>query len=255
MSWTHSKSLKKNRLQNITLRILTISLFVLTYNTYAFSSGNITSTSSPIRPKLPLINTGKKIILHPIAPLPEKDSGVFVASWDTITGESYFNGINYGKVEQVWLDWNNELRKELWLSLYSIDPRLSTTALTRSKQAKERKSITHKRSKKDWYYNYKGIEKWFANQWVFFKNVNRTTFSESIGYGYYSCKSADCTDALIKAIRSTYDMYLREKNRTSRPHYNALINKNFRVMGLGVVVDEKTKTYYLTVHYGTEVVE
>lgn len=71
----------------------------------------------------------------------------------------------------------------------------------------------------------------------------------------YSCKSTDCTDALIKAIRSTYDMYLREKNKKSRPHYNALINKNFRVMGLGVVIDEKAKTYYLTVHYGTEVVE
>ena len=162
--------------------------------------------------------------------------------------------INYGRVEQTWLDWNNDLRKDLGLSGYTIDTRLSTTALAWSQQAQSQKSITHKRSKKDWYYNYKGIERWFANRGITFKNINRVTFSESIWYGGYNCKSEDCTDTLIKSIRSTYDMYLREKNRKSRPHYNALINKHFRVMGLWVVVDEKAKTYYLTVHYGTEVI-
>ncbi len=162
--------------------------------------------------------------------------------------------INYGKVEQTWLDWNNGLRANLWLPAYRINSVLSSTATSWSQQAKQQKNITHKRSAKDWYYSYNNIVKRFNNRGISFKKINGITFSESIWYGYYSCNQDECTDELIKGIKSTFDMYMREKGK-KWPHYKALVMKEFTVMGLGVVVDEKARKYYLTVHYGTEVVE
>ncbi|MCA9378731.1 hypothetical protein KC711_07870 [Candidatus Peregrinibacteria bacterium] len=72
--------------------------------------------------------------------------------------------------------------------------------------------MSHKRTNKSSYYDYKEIEKWFSNQGLQFKNVSRKTFSESIGYGVVKCpKEGDCTDALITATKSTWKFFMSEK--------------------------------------------
>ena len=142
------------------------------------------------------------------------------------------------------------------LSPYTIDTKLTTTATERSTTAKNRGYISHERKKWDWYYNYGKIEKWFADRGLKFQNVKKTTFSESIGWWYISCPhDTDCTDALIKATKSTWNFYMAEQWKKSQPHYRALTHKYFTIMWIGITVDEKTKRYYIAIHYGTKIVE
>ena len=163
--------------------------------------------------------------------------------------------IDTGKVEQTRLDWTNALRKDQWLAAYVVNPKLTATATEWSTSAKTRWYITHERTKWDWYYNYAKITKRFADRSIVFQNIWWMTYSESIGYGYLSCRDGDCTDALIKATKSTWNFYMGEKWKKSQPHYKALINKYFTIMGVGITVDEKTKRYYITIHYGTKIVQ
>lgn len=158
-----------------------------------------------------------------------------------------------GRVEQTWLDWNNELRETLNLPDYTIDTRLSETAQMWSQNALTNQTIDHKRSPSDGYYNYAGIEKWFAVRGIKFKNINRATFSESLGYGYYSCKKDDCTDDLISALKTTWAFYMKEQSSMGM-HYKALVHPYFQVMGLGISIDPTLKRYYLTLHYASQVV-
>lgn len=113
--------------------------------------------------------------------------------------------------------------------------------------------VSHERRKGDGYYNYTRIQNWFAAQGITFKNINRATFSESLGYGYYKCTQEECTDELIKAVKTTWDFFMKEKD-TKGLHYKALVHPYFQTMGLGVTIDETTKKYYLTVHYASAVV-
>jgi uncharacterized protein YkwD len=163
--------------------------------------------------------------------------------------------INTGRVESARLDWTNALRKEQWLTAYVIDSKLTATATEWSSTAKTRWYISHERAKWDWYYNYQKIVQWFADRSIVFQNIFKATFSESIWYGYLSCTDGDCTDALIQSTKSTWNFYMSEKWKKSQPHYRALIHKYFWIMWVGVIVDEKLKRYYLTVHYGTKIVE
>lgn len=161
--------------------------------------------------------------------------------------------IDTGKVEQTWLQWNNELREGLKLPGYTIDPRLSDTAQEWSENAVENQTIDHKRKPTDGYYNYGGIEKRFLQHGVKFKNINRATFSESLGYGYFSCKKTDCTDDLIKAMKTTRNFYIAEQS-VFGIHYKALVHPYFQTMGLGIAIDPLLKRYYLTLHYASQVI-
>ena len=163
--------------------------------------------------------------------------------------------IDTGKVEKTRLDWTNALRKEQWLAAYTKNSKLTATATEWSTTAKNRGYIVHERVKWDWYYNYAKITKRFADRSIVFQNIWWITYSESIGYGYLSCRDGDCTDALIKATKSTRQFFIGEKWKKSQPHYKALINKYFTMMGVGITVDEKTKRYYITIHYGTKIVQ
>lgn len=161
--------------------------------------------------------------------------------------------INTAVVEDTWLQRNNDLRKNLNLLPYEIDARLSATAQEWSNLSADRDTIDHKRLATDGYYNYRWIENRFLDRWIAFKNINRATFSESLGYGYFSCKKDDCTADLVNAVKSTWKFYMGEQIKKG-PHYKALVHPYFKTMGLGVTVDAAAKRYYLTVHYASEVV-
>ena len=103
------------------------------------------------------------------------------------------------------------MRESLELKPYTLDARLSATAQERSDMAAERDAIDHKRKATDGYYNYLGIENRFLDRGVKFKNVNRATFSESLGYGYFSCKKEDCTEDLIKSMKTTWAFFMKEE--------------------------------------------
>ncbi|MDP3975317.1 MAG: S-layer homology domain-containing protein [bacterium] len=159
--------------------------------------------------------------------------------------------IDLSRVRQTWLDWLNGARADQSLAPYSYDDRLHQTALTWSQLSAEKGEMSHQRNPGDSYYDYSKIEQWFKDQGLTFKNVNRVTFTENIGWGTYRCSESDCTDKLIEAIRITFDFYMAEKNKEYKPHYNSIMNQYFQLIGLGIVA--RNGKYFLTVHYATEI--
>lgn len=164
--------------------------------------------------------------------------------------------VDLSRVRAAWLSWYNEARRNNGLGLFEYDENLHRTALTWSESAKAKGAITHKRSGQTAYYDYKRMVSWFKEQGLTFPSVKGSTFVENIGWDYYSCPASedDCTDRLISSIKKTYNFFMSEKGKKYRAHYDSIMNKNYRKIGLGITVDASKKRYYLTVHYATDVV-
>lgn len=163
-------------------------------------------------------------------------------------------GVDMEEVRRTWLNWYNDVRRDLHLTGLNYNRNLTRTATLWSRKSRDAGSITHKRPGQSAYYDYNRMVDWFADFDLEFKNVSRITFTENIGYGYYNCKSDDCTGALIQAVKSTLEFFLSEKGKAYAPHYDSIVNPHYRLVGLGLALDAKSKKYYLTVHYGTEIV-
>lgn len=168
-------------------------------------------------------------------------------------GDELISNVDMAKVRVSWLAWNNSERMKEGLQAYTYNNTLNKTAYLWSKYSKEVGEMSHKRPGQTAYYDYNMIKDWFRNLGVEFENVSTVTFTENIGWGPYNCNSSDCTQTLIDNIRSTFDFYMAEKDKADRPHYNSVMNKYFKEIGLGIVIDSAQKKYYLTVHYGTKI--
>jgi hypothetical protein len=160
--------------------------------------------------------------------------------------------VDIRQVQDTWLAWTNRVRKRLKLEPYILDPHLSATAMNWSTYAATRGTINHKRTLQSPYYDYRGIEQWFRDKGLTFENRDGITFSESIGWGVYTCKKQDCTEELSSAIRSTFDFFMAERAKAYRPHYNCLTNPRFTKVGIGIAESRQQGRYYLTVHYATD---
>ena len=159
--------------------------------------------------------------------------------------------VDMARVRSAWLSWYNEVRVGRKLQPYVYDANLDHSALLWSRHSANIAKSSHQREGTTAYYDYKAIERWFASLGLTFKNVSGTTFTENIGWGPYTCKKKDCTDELLKAIRTTFRFYVSEQHRKSNAHWKSMINPNFRKIGLGLVV--KGGRYYLTVHFAAEI--
>lgn len=160
--------------------------------------------------------------------------------------------INFEKVSSAWLSWQNQERTTLHIPAYTWNQLLHYSAQQWAETLKNKWTTTHRRLSTDGYYNYRNIKNRFNDQWVTFHDESGTMFSESLGWGYYSCKKADCTDDLIKAISSTFRFFMREKWKSYQPHYRAIVSKNFTDLWLGIAISGKR--YYLVSHYGKNVI-
>lgn len=155
-------------------------------------------------------------------------------------------------VRETWLKWYNEERRKLGKKPYIYNSQLNRTAIIWSEVMANKGVADHKRSGQTAYYDYNLIQRWFTNLGLNFKNTEGVTYTENIGWGYYNCVKDDCTQDFLTSIRTTFNFFMSEKNKSYRPHYDSVINDSFREIGLGVVL--KSGKYYLTVHYGTEIV-
>lgn len=166
--------------------------------------------------------------------------------------------VNMDKVREAWISWYNGARAKNGLSAYVYNEALNETAGNWSLYAKKRGYIDHKRAGQKSYYDYKKVGAWFAQKGVtFVRGKGKSDYVENIGWDYYSCSSTteDCTDNLIAAIKHTYNFFMSEKGKKYRAHYDSIMSKSYREIGLGIAVDPAKKRYYLTVHYGTDVQE
>lgn len=165
--------------------------------------------------------------------------------------------ININKVKNTWLWWYNNVRKSNWLKPYSYDSRLESSAIEWSILAKNRWNISHKRDLKDDYYDYNKITSWFKDIGVVCKNIYRATNTENIWYGSFKCNDWECSEELIKGIRSTFDFYMWEKGKDYDIHYKSIIHKYFTKIWLWIELEDKWNwyyKYYLTVHFCTELI-
>jgi hypothetical protein len=163
--------------------------------------------------------------------------------------------VDENAVRQYWIDLINGERNILWLTPYTYDSSLDTTAKIWSDMAVSRWYIDHKINTWDSYYDYWKKVKWMKNNGVVCKNISRITFSESIAWQTYSCPSwADCTNALKKAVKRSFDFFMSEKGKDYDPHYRGIAQPLFETMWLGLSVKDlwnnKSKMY-LTNHYCT----
>ncbi len=185
-------------------------------------------------------------------------------------GDKVPANVDMARVRATWLGWYNDARATSLasdsgapLSAYTYHEQLNRSAIAWSEANKAKGMMDHKRSPGDAYYDYSKITAWFEDLGLVFKNVNRVTHTENIGWGVFHCSKAsaiggstyggDCTDDLISSIRTTFDFYMAEKDQAYKAHYNSVMNKYFKEIGLGIAVDVAARKYYLTVHYGTEI--
>ncbi|EKE28754.1 MAG: hypothetical protein ACD_3C00018G0003 [uncultured bacterium (gcode 4)] len=158
-------------------------------------------------------------------------------------------------IQQNWLGWTNEVRENAWVKNLIVNENLNSTALSWSEYSKTKWHIDHKRPWQKAYYDFKKITNWFSSKWVSFKKVKANTFSESIGWNNYRCTKEDCTQDISKAVYKTFEMYMREKGKKYKPHYNSIMNPLFSQIWVGITLDESKRKYYITVHYWTEVMK
>jgi hypothetical protein len=162
-------------------------------------------------------------------------------------------GVDMSRVRSAWLGWYNGVRQAEWIRSYSYDTRLDTTAYDWNQVFSSGKWLNHhRRNPWDSYYNFAVIDQWFISRGINPKIVNRAKHTENVWYGSYSCNSGDCTDSLIRSIRSTFDFFMSEKGKSYDAHYRSIVQPNFSRIGLSVIVVPTEQRYYLTVHYITE---
>ncbi len=161
--------------------------------------------------------------------------------------------VDISRVRATWIGWYNSIRQSEWLWAYSYDTRLDSTAYDWNLEfAKWQWQNHHRRNPSDSYYSFPTIDTWFMNRWIDPIVINRSKHTENVWYGTYSCNSGDCTESLIRSIRSTFDFFMSEKWKAYDAHYRSIVNPYFTKIGLSIIVVPNDNRYYITVHYITE---
>ena len=162
-----------------------------------------------------------------------------------------FSNIDVDEVRKAVLGWHNAERRSLWLKEYKYNLDLEWTAITWANNLANsgKTKNLHARKSSDGFYNYDWLLSWFANLWVKFPKSMWwwASFSESIGYGMYKCSGSDCTQSLIKAIKTTWDWLIMKEKATNGSHYKAATMKYFTQMWVGIAVSNGR--YYMVIHY------
>lgn len=162
--------------------------------------------------------------------------------------------IDHAYIRDTWIWWTNTLRTSRGLPIYTHEPVLSQTALTRSQVLSNKWIADHKRTPDASYYDYEQIESRFADQWVSFVNHNRSTFTENIWRSSYSCDQEDCTDEAVTAIRRIFDYFVSEE-ADDGVHWRTLIHPRFSQVWVELTIDSSQSKLYWVMHYAVEAVE
>jgi len=168
--------------------------------------------------------------------------------------------VDIQKIRDYRLSLHNKERKIKWLSDLNYNSQLEQTAYTWAKNLWDngqdrlrkatRKYSTHWRKSGDGYYNYGSIKERFGDQWVAFAQKEKnwqSLFTENIWRWYFRCKDSECTDEIEKAIKTTRDMFMKEK-KYNWAHYK-WITGNYKNVWVWVYLFGDR--YVVVTHYGT----
>ncbi len=122
--------------------------------------------------------------------------------------------VDIQRVRETWLKRVNDARAKKWLTPYVLDSKLDATAQEWANTLSTKwphlqwwrpQWGTHWRnSASEWYYNYEIITQWFADRGI------TPAPTENVFYRGYSCKSGDCTDALLASMKKWFDFFINE---------------------------------------------
>jgi len=164
--------------------------------------------------------------------------------------------IDFKKVKSEWLKRHNNVRKDLWVTLYSYDERLDNTAYEWSRKQWRDWVMSHKKYWSTEYYNYTVVEQWFQDRWVKCVPKGWATSSESIWKFWYYCKDWECTDDFLKSLKVIFDIYMAEKWTSNDAHYRWITLWSLTKIWLWLSIyntDELNyNEYFMTTHYCTE---
>lgn len=185
--------------------------------------------------------------------LPDRGTDYDTAIIAVINNGDLPSNIDMQKVRESWLLWNNDARLALGLNEYVYNDELNKSATMWSEVSKSRGYMDHKREGQTEYYDFYKIRDWFKNEaGLEFEN---DLFTENIAWGNYNCDESnpDCTQYLIDSIKYSFDYFMAEKGEDYSPHYDSVVNKYFKIIGLGIAIDKEAHKYFLTVHYAGEI--
>jgi predicted secreted protein len=60
--------------------------------------------------------------------------------------------------------------------------------------------------------------------------VQRSTFTENVGYARFACDEVDCTDEAIEAMRRVFDYFMSEEGKAYDVHYRTIVHPRYEVM-------------------------
>ena len=162
--------------------------------------------------------------------------------------------VDMGKVRATRLSRHNTERTGLWLSTYTGSAKLNATAQKRAEYLASINKATHVRNPSDGYYNYSSIKARFTGQKINFPKEKSgiPNFTENLAYQTYKCTKSDCTQDLIDALKKWFTFFMSEK-KYKGPHYKAIINKQFKIVGMWVGVIGTR--YYVVTHYVTQIMK
>lgn len=157
--------------------------------------------------------------------------------------------INQEIIENKRLQLHNQERSSLWLNNFIINTQLNNTAQKRANYLASINNSTHKRKVSDWYYNYDSIKYWFQENWIEFSKEENwiASFSENIAQQTYKCSQNDCTQYFLWQIDKWFQFFMWEKNKSYKPHYNAISSPYFQEIWLWYA--KVWNRFFIVTHY------
>lgn len=154
-------------------------------------------------------------------------------------------------LQRAWVDRVNEVRERHSLPSYQYNLRLERTAQDWTQTMMQKRTADHRRTPQSTYYNYTELEAWFAERWLVFELIGRSTFTENVGWAHLNCTgTSDCTQQALRALRNIFDYFAAEEfSTTYRAHWETMIHPTFRLVGVWIAYDEAHNRLYMTSHH------
>lgn len=149
------------------------------------------------------------------------------------------------RVQAAWIEMINKVRSEK-AGDYTLDTNLVSSSTERANylgQAKKFKKMHQRPGQTCKNYRCYDLAGRFTERGV------SASAGESIGYGGYSCKKEDCTDALIEASKKTFRFFMSEAKRNG-PHYQMVVSGKYSKVGIGIAPTKASRgnAYVLVMH-------
>ena len=163
----------------------------------------------------------------------------------SLTTEFNIPNVDTKRVQAAWIEMINKVRSEK-AGDYTLDTNLVSSSTERANylgKARKFKKMHQRPGQTCKNYRCYDLAGRFTERGV------SASAGESIGYGGYSCKKEDCTDALIGASKKTFRFFMSEAKRNG-PHYQMVVSGKYSKVGIGIAQTKASRgnAYVLVMH-------